>query len=95
MRSLDAHFAHQVNIPFERHQFHQAKQEESEAADQFVLRSFQLSENCESGEAKEKHTRDQFIEKCKSHSLHKKLLKASGTLYIPKGARDWKINGSV
>ena len=36
MRSLDAHFAHQVNIPFERHQFRQAKQEESETAGQFV-----------------------------------------------------------
>ena len=47
MRSLDANFAHQVNIPFERHQFRQAKQEESETVDQFVLRLFQLSENCE------------------------------------------------
>lgn len=52
MRSLDAHFAHQVNIPFERHQFRQAKQEVSETADQFVLRLFQLSENCKFGEAR-------------------------------------------
>ena len=37
MRSLDTHFAHQVNILFQRHQFRQAKQEESETADQFVL----------------------------------------------------------
>ena len=46
MRLLDAHFLPQVNIPFERHQFRQAKQEESETADQFVTRLFQLSENC-------------------------------------------------
>ena len=58
MRLLDAHFSHQVNIPFERHQFRQAKQEESETADQFVLRWFQLSENCEFGGAKEEHIRD-------------------------------------
>ena len=58
MRSLDAHLAHQANIPFERHQFLQAKQEESETVDQFVLRLFQLSENCEFGEVKEEHIRD-------------------------------------
>ena len=38
-------FLHQVNI--------QAKKEESETADQFMLRLFQLSENCEFGEPKE------------------------------------------
>jgi len=84
MRSLDAHFAHQVNIPFERHQFRQAKQEESETADQFVLRLFQLSENCEFGEAREEHIRDQLIDKCRSHNLRKKLLEASGTLTLQK-----------
>ncbi|PFX31744.1 hypothetical protein AWC38_SpisGene3418 [Stylophora pistillata] len=36
MRLLDAHFLPQVNIPFERHQFRQAKQEESETTDQFI-----------------------------------------------------------
>jgi len=84
MRSLDAHFAHHVNIPFERHQFRQAKQEESETADQLVLRLFQLSENCEFGEAKEEHIRDQLIDKCRSHNLRKKLLEASGTLTLQK-----------
>ena len=33
MRLLEAHFLPQVNIPFERHQFRQAKQEKSETAD--------------------------------------------------------------
>ena len=84
MRSLDAHFAHQVNIFFEWHQFRQAKQEESETVDQFVLRLFQLSENCEFGEAKEVHIRDQLIDKCRSHNLRKKLLEASGTLTLQK-----------
>jgi len=84
MRSLDAHFVHQVNIPFERYQFRQAKQEESETADQFVLRLFQLSENCEFGEAKEDHIRDQLIDKCRSHNLRTKLLEASGALTLQK-----------
>ena len=84
MRSLDAHFAHRVNIPFERHQFRQAKQEESETADQFVLRLFQPSENCVFGEAKEEHIRDQLIDKCRPHNLRKKLLEASGTLTLQK-----------
>ena len=83
-RSLDAHFSHQVNIPFERHQFRQAKQEESETAVQFVLRLFQLSENCKFGEAKEEHNRDQMIDKCRSHNLRKKLLEARGTLTLQK-----------
>ena len=43
MRSLDAHFLPQVNVPFERHQFRRAKQEDSETADQFVTRLFQLA----------------------------------------------------
>ena len=84
MRSLDAHFAHQVNIPFERHQFRQAKQEESETVDQFVLRLFQLFENCEFGEGKEEHIRDQLINKCRSHNLRKKLLEVSRTLTLQK-----------
>ena len=84
MTSLDAHFAYQVNISFERHQFRQAKQEVSETADQFVLRLFQLSENCEFGEAKEKHIRNQLIDKCRSHNLCKKLLEASETLSLQR-----------
>ena len=42
MRLLDAHFLPQVNIPFERHQFREAKQEESKTADQFMTRLFQV-----------------------------------------------------
>ena len=87
VRSLDAHFLPQVNVPFERHQFRQAKQEESETADQFVTRLFQLAENCNFGTAKEENIRDQLIDKCRSHDLRKKLLAVSGKLTLQK-ARD-------
>ena len=86
MRLLDAHFLPQVNIPFERHQFRQAKQG-SETADQFVTRLFQLSENCDFGTSKEEQIRDQLIDKCRSHDLRKKLLGVSGKLTLQK-ARD-------
>ena len=82
MRSLDGYFVPQVNIPFERHEFRQAKQDESETADQFVMKLFQLSEHCEFVEAKEEHIRDQLIDKCESHNLRKKLLEAGGTLML-------------
>ena len=73
-----------LTSPFERHEFRQAKQDESETADQFVMKLFQLSEHCEFGEAKEEHIRDQLIDKCKSHNLRKKLLEAGGTLTLQK-----------
>ena len=93
MRSLDAHFSHQVNIPFERHQFRQAKQEESETADQFVLRLFQLSENCEFGEAKEEHPRsiDRQMQVAQSSQ---EITGSEWKTYTSKSARDCKINGS-
>ena len=84
MRWLDGYFSPQVNIPFERHEFPRAKQEESETADQFVMRLFQLSEHCEFGEAKEEHIRDQLIDKCRSHNLRKKLPETGGTLTLQK-----------
>ena len=61
------HILPQVNNPFERHQFCQAKQKESETADQFVTRLFQLSENCDFGTSKEEKKSDQLIDKCRSH----------------------------
>ena len=84
MRSLDVHFSHQVNIPFERHQFRQARNSG------FVLRLFQLSENCAFGGAKEEHIRDQLIDKCRSHNLRKKLLGASGKQTARDIARSMK-----
>ena len=88
MRSLVPHFLPQVNVPFERHQFRQAKQEDSETADQFVTRLFQLAETCDFGTTKEEQIRDQLIDKCRSHDLRKKLLAVtSGKLTLQK-ARD-------
>ena len=87
MRLIDAHFLPQVNIPFERNQFRQAKQEESETSDQFVNRLFQLSENCDFGTSQEEQIRDQLIDKCRSHDLRKKLLAVSSKLTLQK-ARD-------
>ena len=87
IRLLDAHFLPQVNIPFERHQFRQAKQEESQTEDQFVTRLFQLSENCDFGTSQEEQIRDQLIDKCRSHDLRKKLLAVSDKLTLQK-ARD-------
>ena len=79
-------------FPLKGTNFRQAKQEESETADQFVLRLFQLSENCEFGEAKEEHIRDQLIDKCRSHN--QEIAGSKRNAYTPKGARDCKINGS-
>ena len=87
MRLLDAHFLLQVNIPFERHQFRRAKEEESQTIDQSVTILFQLSENCDFGTSKEEQVRDQLIDKCRSHDLRKKLIAVSGKLTLQK-ARD-------
>ena len=58
LRMLDAHFAPQVNVPFERHVFRQMLQEESETVDQFVKRLRRQAENCMFEEQKEEQIRD-------------------------------------
>lgn len=70
--------------PLKGTSFVKQNRKESETADQFVLRLFQLSENCEFREAREEHVRDQLIDKCRSHNLRQKLLEASGTLALQK-----------
>ena len=85
MRKLWDYWTHilpQVNIPFER----QAKQENSETADHFVTRLFQLCKNYNFGISKEEQTRNQFID-CQSHDVRKKLLADSGRLAL-QTARD-------
>lgn len=52
-----------------------------------MTRLFQLSENCDFGTSKEEQTRDQLIDKCRSHDLRKKLLAVSDKLTLQK-ARD-------
>ena len=67
MRTLDAYFKPQVNMPFERHVFQQAKQDKDETIDQYMTRLCQLAESCIFGETKDEQIQDQFIDKCRSH----------------------------
>ena len=83
MRLLDSKFIPQANVPFQRHEFRQAKQEEDETVDQFVTRLSQLAETCEFTEIKE-NIRDQVIDKCKSHRLRKKLLETGRNLTLER-----------
>ena len=74
LRTLDAYFTPQVNVPYERHIFRQMKQEENEMVDQFVVRLSNQAANCEFGVTKNEQIRDQIIDKCKSTELRRKLL---------------------
>ena len=84
VRTLDAYFKPQVNTPFERHVFRQAKQKTDETLDQYLTRLSQLAENCAFGDVKDEQIRDQFINKCRSHNLRKKLLESGGTLALKR-----------
>lgn len=74
LRTLDAYFTQQVNVPYERHIFRQMKQEEHETVDQFVVRLSNQAANCEFRVTKNEQIRDQIIDKCKSTELRRKLL---------------------
>ena len=74
LRTLDAYFTPQVNVPYERHIFRQMKQEEHETVDQFVVRLSNQAANCEFGATKNEQIRDQIIDKCKSTELRRRLL---------------------
>ena len=63
VRVLDEHFAPNANLPFERHQFRQMSQLNSEKVDQFVSRLRQKASTCEFANVDE-GIRDQLIEKC-------------------------------
>lgn len=82
MKTLDSHFTPQTNVPFERHEFRQMFQGESETVDQFVIRLTRQSDNCEFGENKKEHIRDQVIDKCRSNKLRRKLLEMGKTLTL-------------
>lgn len=49
-----------------------------------MTRFLQLSENCTFGTSKEEQTRDQLLDKCRSHALRKKLLAVNGKLTFEK-----------
>ena len=82
LRTLDAYFTPQVNVPYERHIFRQTKQEESETVDQFVVRLSNQAANCEFGTSKNEQIRDQIIDKCKSTELRRKLLEKGQDLTL-------------
>ena len=82
MNILDHHFTPQINVPFERHEFRQMNQKEFETIDQFVIRLAREADNCEFGENKKEHIRDQVIDKCKSNRLRRKLLQMGKTLTL-------------
>lgn len=57
-------------------------QKEYETIDQFVMRLTRQAENCEFGENKKEHIRDQVIDKCKSNGIRRKLLEMGKTLTL-------------
>lgn len=74
LKALDDYFTPKVNVPYERHIFHQMKQEESATIDQFIALLTRQSVNCDFGGEVKEHTRDQVIDKCPSSQLRRKLL---------------------
>ena len=66
LRTLDAYFTPQVNVPYKRHIFRPMKQEEHETVDQFVVRLSTQAANCDFGATKNEQIRDQIIDNCKS-----------------------------
>ena len=72
--ALSKYFKPQQNIPFSRHNFRQAKQQQTETVSQFITRLRELAAPCDYGENLEDFIRDQVIDKCLSNNLRKKLL---------------------
>ena len=73
VRVLYEHFVPKANLPFERHQFRQMSQLNSEKVDQFVSRLRQKATTCEFANLDEA-IRDQLIEKCFDPKLRRKFL---------------------
>ena len=75
MKALSSHFEPKRNIAFERHTFRQCKQQQNESVDEFHVRLQALASTCSFGDDKDDHIRDQFIDKCTSQSLRRRLLR--------------------
>ena len=73
-KALQAYFKPTQNIPYNRHLFRQAKQNEGETILQFVTRLRQLATDCDFGKDTNEFIRDQVIDKCQSMQLRTKLL---------------------
>ena len=73
LAKLNAYFEPKKNIPFERHAFRQAAQQQSEGMDAFVTRLRGLAKTCEFDDVDEM-IRDQVIDKCALNKLCRRLL---------------------
>ena len=70
---LSEYFQPQKYIPYERHVFHKAKQNQDETIDNCIERLSKLAISCEFGDRNEM-IRDQIVNSCASSKLRKKLL---------------------
>ena len=74
LTKLNICFSPETNIPFEKHKFHEAKQEPEESIDAFVTRLRKLAEYCDFGVSLNDHVRDIVISKCRSTKFRERLL---------------------
>ncbi len=75
LTKLNDYFTPKKNVPYERHIFRQAVQEQGESVDSFVSRLKQLAVTCDFGDHKDDFIRDQVIDKCTSTALRRRLLR--------------------
>ena len=74
LEALISHFLVKTSVPFERHVFHQTKQNAGQSVEHFVTRLRKLTASCEYGNQTEEQIRDQVIATCSSTGLRKELL---------------------
>lgn len=77
LQALTTHFEPQTNAAYQRHVFRQCVQENKETVDEFYIRLRSSSSTCAFGEQQDEHIRDQFIDKCISKPLRRRLLRES------------------
>ena len=77
LRTLDAHFRTEENVPYERRVFRQLTPTKGETADKFLVRLRKQARHCNFGATLEENLRDQLIEKLSDVELKKKLLEVN------------------
>ena len=75
LSALNTYFSPTPNIAFERHQFRQAAQRPGESVDEFCTRLKSLAASCAFSGQRDEHIRDQFVDKCSSSGLRRRLLR--------------------
>ena len=73
--ALTTYFSPTPNIAFERHQFRQAAQRTDESVDDYCTRLKALAASCGFSGQMDEHIRDQFVDKCLSSALRRRLLR--------------------